>query len=168
MMDLLDRLLGHDAWTTRELLLRSRSLTDDEIDREFDIGHRTLRRTFQHMIRNMEVWTDLISGVPVRNNSDCDAGGRSIEELLKRLDVVVPQLQESARRVTDEGRLDEMLVDHLDDPPTRKSYGGAIVHLATHGMHHRAQVLYLLRKLGVTDLPEGDALSWENQLRGGS
>jgi uncharacterized damage-inducible protein DinB len=33
-------------------------------------------------------------------------------------------------------------------------------------MHHRAQLLYLLRRLGVRDLPEGDALSWEEQARG--
>ena len=82
-----------------------------------------------------------------------------------RLDVVVPQLQQVSRRIVDEGRLDELWIDHLDDPPTEKSYGGAIVHLATHGMHHRDQALFLLRKLGVTDLPEGDALSWEMQFR---
>ncbi len=165
MMDVLDRLLGHDAWTTRELLLRSRHLADDELDRDFDIGHRTLRRTLLHIIRNMEVWTDLIAGVSVRENVGDRATGRSIEGLLERLDVVVPQLQQVARRIVDDGQLDKLWVDQLDDPPTEKSYGGAIVHLATHGMHHRAQALFLLRKLGVTDLPEGDALSWEMQLR---
>ena len=59
-MDLLDRLLAHDAWTTRQLLLRSRDLTDAQLDRPFDIGHETLRRTFVHIIGNMEVWTDLL------------------------------------------------------------------------------------------------------------
>lgn len=167
-MDLLDRLLGHDAWTTRELLLRSCSLTDGELDRKFEIGHRTLRRTFQHIVRNMEVWTDLISGVPVRKDAGCDAAGRSIDGLLARLDAVAPQFQQVARRISDERRLDELWTDHLDDPPTEKSFGGAIVHLATHGMHHRAQVLFMLRKLGVSDLPEGDALGWEMQLRNDS
>jgi hypothetical protein len=41
-MDILDRLLGHDAWTTRQLLLRCRDLTDAQLDREFDIGHRSV------------------------------------------------------------------------------------------------------------------------------
>lgn len=82
-MDVLDRLLGHDAWTTRELLLRSLHLTDDELDRDFDIGHRTLRLTFLHIIRNMEVWTDLIAGVSVREDAGRDASGRSIERLLE-------------------------------------------------------------------------------------
>jgi len=54
-MDLLDRLLGHDAWTTRQLLLRCRDLTDEQLDREFDIGHRTVRATLEHVIRNVEV-----------------------------------------------------------------------------------------------------------------
>ncbi|MBI1314360.1 DinB family protein [bacterium] len=163
-MDILDRLLGHDAWTTRELLRRSRGLTDDELDRDFDIGHRTLRRTFLHIIRNMEVWTDLISGQPVRPDDGGEADRRSIDGLLARLDVVASQFRQVARRLVIEGRLDELWIDHLDDPPQEKSYGGAITHLLTHSMHHRAQVLFLLRSLGVTDLPEGDVLSWERQL----
>ena len=44
-MDLLDRLLGHDTWTTRELLARCAALTDEQLDTEFDIGHGTIRRT---------------------------------------------------------------------------------------------------------------------------
>ncbi|MHC4880689.1 MAG: DinB family protein [Planctomycetota bacterium] len=161
-MDLLDRLLGHDAWTTRELLQRCRRLTDEELDREFDIGHRSLRRTFQHIIRNMEVWTDLISGECVPPDSDANSC-RSIHELIERLERVTPRLERIARKIVDEHRLDNLWLDELDDPPQEKSYGGALVHVVTHSMHHRAQVLYLMRRLGVTDLIEGDALSWEAQ-----
>ena len=67
-MDLLDRLLGHDAGTTRELLGICARLTEEELDREFDIGHRSVRRTLVHVIRNMEVWTDLMAGGPVRSS----------------------------------------------------------------------------------------------------
>jgi len=54
-MDILVRLLGHDAWTTRQLLLRCRELTDAQLDRPFDIGDRSLRVTFLHILENMEV-----------------------------------------------------------------------------------------------------------------
>jgi uncharacterized damage-inducible protein DinB len=44
------------------------------------------------------------------------------------------------------------------------------VHVTTHGMHHRAQCLNVLRRLevpGVSDrLPDLDALEW--QLKGGT
>ena len=65
-MDLLDRLLGHDAWTTRQLLLRCRELTDEQLDRRFDIGDRSLRETFVHIIENMEDWTDRMAMRPDR------------------------------------------------------------------------------------------------------
>jgi hypothetical protein len=52
-MDLIDRLLGHDVWTTHQLLLRCRGLTDEQLDRDFDIGHRTVRATLTHIIRNV-------------------------------------------------------------------------------------------------------------------
>src|SRR5262249_6160164 len=70
-----------------------------------------------------------------------------------------------ATRIAREGRLDERWVDYLDEPPARKSYGGAIVHVPTHGMHHRAQLLYLLRRLGGRGLIEGGVLSWEAQVQ---
>lgn len=163
-MDLLDRLLGHDAWTTRQLLLRSAALCDDELDREFDIGHRTVRATFEHLLRNMEIWTDLMAGVPIR--SAPDICGRSIAGMLNRLDVVAKDLATVATQVARDNRWDDVWVDHLDRPPTEKTYGGAIAHILTHSMHHRAQLLYLLRRLGVSDLPEGDVLSWEAQVSG--
>ena len=49
-MDILDRLLGHDAWTTRRLLLCCRELREDQLDQPFEIGHRTVRRTLIHMV----------------------------------------------------------------------------------------------------------------------
>ena len=53
-----------------------------------------------------------------------------------------------------------------DTPPRRKSFVGTLLHVATHGMHHRAQLLYMLRCAGVPDLPEGDALSAPQAVRG--
>jgi uncharacterized damage-inducible protein DinB len=163
-MDILDRLLGHDAWTTRQLLLRCRELSDEQLDQEFDIAHRSVRATLLHMIRNMEVWTDLIAEQPIRPNENGTQAGRSVDGLLRRFDAVAAELAAVSRRIADEGRLDDTFIDNLDDPPRRKPFGAAIVHIATHSMHHRAQLLYLLRRLGVQNLIEGDALSWEAQL----
>jgi uncharacterized damage-inducible protein DinB len=163
-MDILDRLLGHDAWTTRQLLLRCRELSEEQLDREFDIGHRSVRATLLHVIRNMEVWTDLIADQAIRVNRGKEPEGQSVGGLLARLDTAAADLAAIATRIAREGRLDERFVDYLDQPPVKKSRGGAIVHVITHSMHHRAQLLYLLRRLGVQDLIEGDVLSWEAKL----
>ncbi len=162
-MDLLDRLLGHDAWTTHQLLLQCRDLTDEQLDREFDIGHRTVRATLLHVIRNVEVWSDLMTGRPVAGDQGTRRQGRSVAALITRLDRAADDLARLARAVAQRGGWDERWVDTLDRPPTEKTYGGAIAHVITHSMHHRAQLLYMLRRLGLEGLPEGDVLSWEQQ-----
>jgi uncharacterized damage-inducible protein DinB len=157
-------LLGHDAWTTRQLLARCEGLSDEELDREFDIGHRSVRRTLLHIIRNVEVWADLMLGQPVRADAGGRPEGQSVAGMIVRLDSAAADLAALARSVAARRAWDEFWVDHLDDPPTEKTYGGGIAHILTHSMHHRAQLLYLLRRLGVAELPEGDVISWEGQL----
>jgi uncharacterized damage-inducible protein DinB len=164
-MDLLDRLLGHDADTTRGLLVLSRGLSDAQLDRAFAIGHSTLRATFAHVIGNMEAWTDLICGRPVRPR--VGEGEKTVARLIGRLDAAAAEFGAAARRIRDEGRLDELFCDTADRPPRMKTFGGAIAHLITHSMHHRAQILNIMRQLGLKDLPEGDALSWERGRREG-
>lgn len=164
-MDLLDRLLGHDVWTTRRLLLYCRDLSPEQRHQRFDIGHETLHDTLLHMIRNIEVWTDLIYERPVQPDPEPKEITESIDGLIQRLDRAAADFAAIARKLTDEGRLDEYWTDVLDDPPTQKTYGGAIAHLITHSMHHRNELLHILHRLGVPDLIEGDVLSWEAQDR---
>lgn len=161
-MDLLDRLLGHDAWTTRRLIALCASLSDGQLDREFDIGHQSVRATLVHIVVNMEVWSTMMAGEPVQQPTLLDSRPE-VSALAARLDVAAARLANVARSVATRDAWDELWLDVLDDPPATKSYGGAIAHVITHSMHHRAQLLYMLRQLGHTDLPEGDVLSWESQ-----
>lgn len=157
-MDLLDRLLGHDAWTTRQLLQRCQDLSDGQLDREFDLGHRTVRATLAHLIRNVEIWSQLMAGQRVVERS-----GVSVAELMTRFDRAAAELALLARQVAERGAWDERFLDTLDRPPREKTLGGGIAHVITHSMHHRAQLLFMLRRLGVEGLPEGDVLTWEQQ-----
>jgi len=154
--DLLDRLLEHDAWTTRQLLEICATLPDEQLDHEFDIGHRSLRATLHHIISNMEIWSLLMAGEPIQQET-----AQSISGMLRRLTVAETRLQKIARKVKADNGWDNVWVDHLDDPPREKTFGTALAHVITHSMHHRAQVLYMLRLSGVEPLPEGDVFSWE-------
>lgn len=160
-MDLLDRLLAHDAWTTRQLLPACQALADEALDREFDIDQRTLRGTFVHLIVSLEAWTDLICERPVQVFD-----GTTIADLLARLGNSSRDLAEAAWRVAREGRYDGCFTDTLDDPPRRKTFGGAIGHVITHNRHHREQVMYLMERAGLPDHIEGDLLAWEAQAFG--
>ena len=154
-MDLLERLLGHDSWTTRRLLLLCRELTDEQLDREFDLAHRTVRATFVHIVYNLEAWSNCMAGQLVRAEQ-----GKTISELIARLDRAAKDFAGLSKAVAERDGWDERWVDPQDG--VERTYGGTIAHVITHSMHHRAQLLYMLRLLGVEGLPEGDVLSWEH------
>lgn len=156
-MTILDRLLGHDEAATRELLELCLPLSDAELDREFDAGWRTLRATFEHMLFNIETWTDLMLARPVRNIK----GRNSVSDLLARLEESYTEFAALAHRIETEGRLDETWTDILDDPPQTKTFGGAIAHVITHNMHHRAELQHMLHRLPLPNVPEGDLMGWE-------
>lgn len=157
-MDLLDRLIGHDTWTTRQLLLACQALPDEALDREFEIDHKSLRETFLHMLENVETWTDLMAGREVKERV-----GRTVPELLERLSTASRDFAHLARQVDREGRYDDCFWDTLDKPPVQKTFGGAIGHVLTHNMHHRAHLMWLMERIGLTEHIEGDLLGWESQ-----
>lgn len=158
-MDILDTLLEHNAKTTAKLIEQSRGLTDAQLDQDFDLAHRTVRASLDHIIESMEWWTDLLNAVPQRTFDDLGAHPLSLDGLQKRLDNVAPQLAEISRKLQAEGRLDEQFPPREDwDRPFRN--GATIVHVLTHGAHHRSQVIHMLRRLGVPDVIWGDALGF--------
>jgi uncharacterized damage-inducible protein DinB len=160
-VDLLDRLLGHDAWTTAQLLKLCVSFSDAQLDREFDIGPGTLRKTFDHIIWNMEAWSAAMYGAAtVQRPAD-----KTIKGFQQRLEIAAERLRRVARPVGDANGWDDLYTDRLDKPPSQRPLGTAIAHVITHSMHHRAQILNMLKRSGVTDLPEGDVFSWENAQR---
>lgn len=161
-MDLIERLVGHDLWTTGEVLRRCRELTDAQFDHDFDIDHRTVRETLAHMLWNVETWTHLMLGEPMDRSVERST---SLDGLTERHQRAGERFYALARQVADENRFEDLWSDVLDKPPTQKIYGGAIAHVITHDMHHRAQLLYMLDKLGLGDLPDGDLLGWEMKYR---
>jgi uncharacterized damage-inducible protein DinB len=154
-MDVLDRMLGHDQWTTKQLLEMSGGLTDAQLDQEFDIGHRTLRATFDHMIFAVDLWTTLMNGTSI----DHGPTSSSVPELLAGHERSYEQFATFARRLTAEGRLDQTFVDQQSYP---QSYGGTIVQVVHHNAQHRAEAQHILQRLGVPDLPDGDPQEWEH------
>jgi uncharacterized damage-inducible protein DinB len=153
-MDLLDRLLGHDRWTTGRFLALSRDLTDAQLDHRFDIGHRTIRDTFAHMIGALNFWNQLMRGAPIPGESD----DRSIAGITSDYERSFATFATFARQVRDANRFDDTFVD---DEGGHLTFGSTFIHVVLHDAQHRGEVLHMLERLGVPDLPEGNPLEWE-------
>ena len=103
-------------------------------------------------------------GLPIPKHPG--AAATSTPRLIERLDAAAAEFARVARRIQSEGRLDELFADPEEDGTiVMKTFGAGIAHTITHSMHHRAQVLNMMRHLGMTNLIEGDVLTWERTHR---
>ena len=159
-MDLLDRLLEHDRWATTQVLAKACALTDAQLDQEFDIGHRTLRATIDHVLSNQEGWTALMVRVPQPDHPDA----RPIAYQAARHERASAAFADLARRVRDEDHLDETFTDFYDEPMT---FGGAILHVILHNEGHRTEAVHILTRLGIPgEQLEFDHALWDFVRRG--
>mgnify|MGYP001463968577 CR=1 FL=1 len=153
-MDLLDQLLDHDDWATMTLLDACRDLTDARLDQPFDIGHGTLRATFEHMIPNPAFWNGLMTGQPV----EIALNAPSIAGLIAAQKRYFGDFAAIARRLRDEGALDDIYVDHYG---VRKSMSGTILMVVLHNTEHRTEIQHILQRLGQAGAPEVDLGVWD-------
>jgi uncharacterized damage-inducible protein DinB len=88
---------------------------------------------------------------------ESDGQRRSPDQLRALLEEASQALRDEAHRRP----LPEMVTRRLRDGRTIQLTRGAVItHVTTHGMHHRAQCLNMLRRLGVTPLPPSSVTEW--------
>jgi uncharacterized damage-inducible protein DinB len=155
--DPLQILLTHDHWATARVLDACAGLTDDAFQRRFDMGPGSLHDTLTHILGAMRTWTDTLAGVEPRPRLEADGQRRTPAQLRHLLDESCRELSIQAGRRP----LSEIVVRRLRDGRTIEMTRGAVLtHVTTHGMHHRAQCLNMLRQLGVTPLPLLGVAEW--------
>src|SRR5688500_3645560 len=148
--DLLQILLAHDRWATAQLLDACAKLPADAFHRRFDIGPGSLHDTLTHVIGPMRAFTDTLAGREPRPRLETDGQRRTPDELRSLLEQTWQEFSAEARRRP----LEEQVTRTTRDGRTLQMTRSAVfAHVATHGAHHRAQCLNMLRHLGVTPLP---------------
>lgn len=173
-------LVQSDAWCTRRVLESCRSLSRDQFHRRFEMGLGTIHLTLTHILSTMRRWTDRLAGrtprpmlhaVPDHPQVGGEDKDRSVDELLAILDegerdllaVLRPDPAWLAGVVSLEWKGDDGVVKTHSF-----SRAAVVAHVTTHGYHHRAQVLNMLRHLsvpGVSDkLPELSVVDWQGEV----
>jgi len=144
-------LLEHDRWATEQIIRACSALTDEQLKRPFEMGPGSLHNTTTHIVGAMHGWGDLLAGREQRPRLE-QGGERKPAELLSLWDEVAGDFARSAR-------------SHPLDEQVSRERGGKMYtftrgHVTTHGMHHRAQCLNMLRHVGVDPLPPSSVLQW--------
>jgi uncharacterized damage-inducible protein DinB len=150
----LDILLAHDRWATTQILNACAKLTPAQLQQRFEMGPGSLHDTITHMLAAAQFWGDLLAGREMRPR--LEGTQRSVSELLQLLDQISTDLALSASAKP----LDETVTRVRDGKTYVFTRGVVFTHVATHGMHHRAQCLNMLRHLGVKPLPPSSVTEW--------
>jgi uncharacterized damage-inducible protein DinB len=156
LSDPIDILLAHDRWATREVLRACEKLSSDEWTRGFEMGQGSLQKVLGHVVWVLVVWTDTLDGrggTPYPKEYEV---GMPASELLARHAKAADELEAAARKYPVEGVIHRM----REGKTITHTRGAVITHVATHGVHHRAQCLNMLRHLGVVPLPMVSVAEW--------
>jgi uncharacterized damage-inducible protein DinB len=131
------------------------TLTEEQFHQPFEMGPGSLHDTITHTLGAMRGWGDMLGGREQRPRLE-QGGRRSVEELSTLLEEVSDDLEASAAAHP----LDEVVSGERGERTFRFTRGGVLMHVTTHGMHHRAQCLNMLRQLGVDRLPRSAVVEW--------
>ena len=155
--DLLETLLAHDRWATGQVLDACAGLSEEQLHRRFEIGPGSLHDTLVHMAGAIRTWTETLAGWPARPRPEGDGKRRTVGEMRAMLEEAWGEFGAEARRAPVDERVERRLRDGRVVVMAR---GAVLAHVATHGVHHRAQCLNMLRRLGVERLPGSSVTEW--------
>ncbi len=147
-------LIVTNEWATRNVIEACAKLTHEQFHQRFDIGPGSLHDAVTHILGAMRGWGDLLAGREQRPR--LEGTQRSPAELLSLLDEIAADLAASVRAHPH----DEIVTGSRGGRSYSFVRGGVITHVTTHGMHHRAQCLNMLRRLSVDPLPPVSVVEW--------
>jgi uncharacterized damage-inducible protein DinB len=157
--DPLKILLAHDRWATAQVLdACAAHLTPEQFHQHFDIGPGSLHDTLTHILGAMRTWTDTLAETATpRPRLETDGQRRTPPQLRELLDECSREFVAEAHRRPLDATITRRTRDGRTVVMTR---GAVLMQVVTHGMHHRAQCLNMLRQLGVTPLPPSSVTEW--------
>ena len=164
----IQRLHQHRAWVNENLLDATSTLTDEQLHQSFEIGQGSIWMSLVHLYAAEFVWLEALLGndsplvqgdLPgkIPGNQLGEGGFASLVELQQKWS----ELQQRWERY-----LGDLSVESLEEPvyKIRTSSGqeqrlatrrcDVLLHVCTHAQYTTAQVINMLRHVGVDQLPE--------------
>lgn len=159
-------LLGHNRWATRTLLERCAELSEAQFHEKFDIGPGSLHDTLTHIIGAILRWADRIDGRELKPSIEGRVPGsgqpmtrRTVPQLTILLEIACVDFAAVVERARP--CLAEVRTWTFGDESYRFNVAAAIIHVTNHGMHHRAQCMNMLKRLGKPVNADLDELEWQ-------
>lgn len=148
-------LVEHARWGDGELLDAAAALTDEQLDRPFEMSLGSFRAIVTHTIGAGRSWVDVYRASETRPWLG-DEGPFSVTQLRELMTLTYDEWA-SAVKELDRGKIVER---ERDGNVLAMSRPEILTHVFTHAAHHRAHCINILRQLGVEPLPTGGLMKW--------
>ncbi len=150
--------LRYNDWADDEVFRASEVFSDEQLDRAFEMGRGSLRKTLMHILCGERVWVKRWQGHGQTPWPDEDEPA-AITVLAERLSRVRQERDEFLRGLGG-GELEKRLSYHdsLGGMFTA-TLGEMMLQMCVHSTHHRAQAVNMIRRLGGR-APDMDYMYW--------
>ena len=145
------KLIEYELWCNLKILDFLTGLTTEECHRDFGFGLRTPHRTLFHIANVMRGWSSCVGPVVSKPSWLDYSESTSLQEIREILLGLADSWPAAARASHEQGLLgQDRRLHHL-------------LHLVTHGTHHRGQLLSMITRMGYRQPFEGgDFGGWSN------
>lgn len=157
-LDTIRALLRYSDWANEQLVRAAAGLTHDSLDKVFDIGLGTLRRTLLHILAGESVWLK-------RWQEEQETPWPNEDELVApamvwdRFSEMFPQRDRFLALLRPEDTTRAVVYRDSKGSLFSAPLGDMMIQMCTHSAHHRAQAVNIFRRLGA-DAPELDYMMW--------
>lgn len=146
----------HGDWARNQLLAACDELSDAALDRPFEMGPGSLRKSLRHLWEAERIWQNRWSGKADPNNVTSDEA--IAPAALRQLHDETATERVAFVRGLSAGELDQPFTyQNMRGDSFSFPIGDLMAHVCNHGVHHRAQALNMLRHVG-GELPRMDFL----------
>lgn len=167
-VSIIRRLHEHRAWASQRVRAAAAHLTDEQLHRSFPIGQGSVWKTLTHLLAADFVWLEALLGneTPLLRGDDPNSlpGNQVGEDAIGSLDELIALWEELDDRWN--GFLSERTGESLNRLIYKVSTSSGagrryatreadvLIHVCTHAQYTTAQLVNMLRHLGVEQLPD--------------
>ena len=147
--ELIDDLYSYNDWANQKVLSLCDGLTDSQLDQGRDIGFGSLRAVVFHVLAAEQVWMERWTGVPWRP-FPFEPDGTTLDEIREGLEAVAAQRRSLIELHRADRWGENITYQNSKQVEFTHQLFPLLLHVANHGVHHRAQALHYLKRFDRT------------------
>jgi uncharacterized damage-inducible protein DinB len=154
--------LSYSDWANGVILSAARPMTDAQLDTPFEMGRGCFRKTLLHLWAGESVWVSRWQG-KVETPWPDEEQRVSVEAIAARFEPVYAARNIFLATQQDADLSRDVIYRDSKGSLFQARLGDMMTQMLVHSTHHRAQLVNMLRRLGVDPPPELDYMMWRRR-----